>query len=133
MATPMSTNVPYNYSSRGRTFDFEGSNNGYPSGGLPAKNEKGEPFAKAPFLKNGVPAIPDVASTNRNLWDAAKEAGLSMRNYGFYLYSADGSDGLAGGPDNYPAAIGLQPPGHDLAGISDLDFRRFDLDYPDSD
>jgi YVTN family beta-propeller protein len=126
-------NVPYNYSSRGRTFDFEGSNNGYPTGGLPAKNEKGEQFAKAPFLKNGVPAVPDVASTNRNLWDAAKEAGVSLRNYGFFLYSANGSDGLAGGPDNFPAAIGLQPPGHDLAGISDIDFRRFDLDYPDSD
>ena len=36
-------------------------------------------------------------------------------------------------PDNYPAAAGLQPGGHDLQGISDLDYRRFDLDFPDSD
>jgi hypothetical protein len=28
-------NVPYNYSNRGRKFDFEGENNGYPVGGLP--------------------------------------------------------------------------------------------------
>jgi hypothetical protein len=35
-------------------------------------------------------------------------------------------------PDNYPDAIGLLPAGHDLSGASDIDFRRFDLDYPDS-
>src|SRR5205085_2499881 len=36
-------------------------------------------------------------------------------------------------PDNYPTVTGLQPPGHDLDGITDIDFRRFDMDYPDSD
>ena len=29
-------------------------------------------------------------------------------------------------PENYPSSIGLQPGGHDLAGVTDLDFRRFD-------
>src|SRR5208337_773388 len=28
---------------------------------------------------------------------------------------------------------GLQPPGHDLGGITDIDYRRFDLDYADGD
>ncbi|HTQ39862.1 MAG TPA: hypothetical protein VMJ32_12610 [Pirellulales bacterium] len=127
-------NVPYAYSDRGRKFDFEGENNGYPTGGVPGKDEAGQPLSaeKSPF-RAGVPPVPDVANTGRNIWDAAREAGLSLRNYGFFLYFADGTVGLRGGPDNYPVSPGLQPPGHNLAGITDADFRRFDLDYPDSD
>src|SRR5205814_64364 len=40
--------------------------------------------------------------------------------------------GHPGVPDNLPAAPGLMPGGHDLAGITDIDYRRFDLDYCDS-
>ena len=59
---------------------------------------------------------------------------MSYRNYGFFL-----SFGIADGegnvimPDNYPTVTGLEPPGHDLAGVSDWDYRRFDSNYPDSD
>jgi YVTN family beta-propeller protein len=126
-------NVPYNYSGRGRRFDFEGANNSYPTAGFPAKDEHGKPLATNPAFKDGLPAIPDVANTGRNIWDAAKDAGVALRNYGFFLYSGDGNVGLADGPDNYPDAAGLLPPGHDLDGVTDIDFRRFDLDYPDSD
>jgi hypothetical protein len=41
--------------------------------------------------------------------------------------------GSPNGPDNIPAVVGLQPGGHDLEGITDVDFRRFDMDYADSD
>jgi len=126
-------NVPYHYSNRGRKFDFEGQNNGYITGGFPARDENGKPLTTMPSLKNGAPAIPDIASTGRNLWDTAREAGISLRNYGFLLSFNDRVTGLAGGPDNYPGPPGLQPPGHDLAGISDIDYRRFDLDFADSD
>jgi DNA-binding beta-propeller fold protein YncE len=126
-------NVPYNYSGRGRKFDFEGHNNGYPTGGFPAKDENGKPLATNPSLKDGAKPIPDVASTGVHIWDAARTAGVSLRNYGFYLFTADHATGLPGGPDNYPVDQGLQPPGHDLAGVSDWDFRRFDMGYPDSD
>ncbi len=122
-------NVPYNYSSRGRAFDFEGANNDYPTGGLPKRNIDDKGSSSLPPFRNGLPAIPDVASTGRNLWDAAKHAGVPLRNYGFYLYSGDSRVGF----DNYPNSSGLQPPGHDLEGISDIDFRRFDMEYPDSD
>ncbi|HUO10534.1 MAG TPA: alkaline phosphatase family protein [Phycisphaerae bacterium] len=125
-------NVPYSYSRRGRKFDFEGANNGYPTGGAPAELD-GKPLATTQSFKNGVPPIPDVANTGRNIWDAAKEARISLRNYGFFLFFNDKNSGTPGGPDNYPAAIGLQPAGHDLAGLTDIDYRRFDLDYPDSD
>ena len=126
-------NVPYHYSNRGRKFDFEGQNNGYLTGGFPAKDQDGKPLTTMPSLQNGAPPIPDVASTGRNLWDMARQAGISLRNYGFLLSFNDRVTGLAGGPDNYPGPAGLQPPGHDLAGISDIDYRRFDLDFPDSD
>jgi hypothetical protein len=86
-----------------------------------------------PSFAGGAEAIPDIASTGRNIWDSARDAGISIRNYGFFLSFNDKITGLSGGPDNYPAARGLQPPGHDLAGITDIDYRRFDLDYPDSD
>ena len=127
-------NIPYNYSHRGRAFDFEGENNGYITGGFPATDEDGKPLTTMPSFQNGAAPIPDVASTGRNLWDTARQAGISMRNYGFFLSSfSDDAKVLKTGPDNYPAALGLQPPGHDLAGVTDIDYRRFDLDYPDSD
>jgi hypothetical protein len=126
-------NVPYNYSKRGRKFDFEGHNNGYLTGGFPAKDDDDKPLTTLPSFANGAATIPDIASTGRNIWDSAKEAGISLRNYGFLLSFNNSAAGLASGPDNYPAAAGLQPPGHDLAGISDIDYRRFDLDYADSD
>jgi hypothetical protein len=36
-------------------------------------------------------------------------------------------------PDNWPATPGLSPAGRDLSGVSDVDYRRFDLDFADSD
>ncbi|HZK82387.1 MAG TPA: hypothetical protein VFC46_15000, partial [Humisphaera sp.] len=121
-----SRNVPYNYSQRGRKFDFEGQNNGLPTGGVPKAGPKA-PATTAPVLSQGGEPIPDVGSAGDHLWDAARRVGVSLRNYGFFLYNGD-----AGGADNYPATLGLRPGGHDLGGVSDLDFRRFDLDYADS-
>ena len=36
-------NLPYNYSDRGRHYDFEGANNNYPVGGVPATDPYGNP------------------------------------------------------------------------------------------
>lgn len=120
--------VPYQYSGRGRNYDYEGQTDGYPVGGLPAKDAYGEPMSKA--FPNGAPAIPDVAATRSGrIWDTMRRSGLSYRNYGFFL--TNGVDGYI--PDNYPDATGVRPGGHDLGGISDVDFRRFDTDYADSD
>jgi YVTN family beta-propeller protein len=132
MASPyVSRNVPYNYSGRGRKFDFEGINNGYPTGGIPADSDD-KPATTNPVFSQGGEAVPDVAQGPDHLWDAAQRAGLKIRNYGFYCYTADAAAGVLGGPDNYPTVAGLRPGGHDLAGITDLDYRRFDLDYADS-
>ncbi len=126
-------NVPYNYSRRGRVFDYEGTNNGYPTAGFPANDADGNPLTNGEVFKDGAPPIPDVANTGRNIWDAVNEAHLSMRNFGFFLYITDNIVGIKAGPDNYPTSAGLQPAGHDLAGVTNIDYRRFDLDYPDSD
>ncbi|HSU65470.1 MAG TPA: hypothetical protein VLJ39_01235, partial [Tepidisphaeraceae bacterium] len=127
-------NVPYSYGGRGRTYDYEGSVADYPVGGFPAKGPDGKPLSDDPKYKNGAPAIPDVGeSPGGHIWDSVRKAKLSYRNFGFFL-----SDGIKHGketvaPENYPNVVGLQPAGHDLEGVSDLDFRRFDLNYSDSD
>jgi YVTN family beta-propeller protein len=125
-------NIPYNYSSRGRNYDFEGENNGYITGGFPAVDPDGKPLSKNPAFKDGAAPVTDVAAIGVHLWDRAKEAGVSYRNYGFFL-SEGTKDADKSMPEFYPTVAGLQPPGHDLAGLTDMDFPKFDLDYPDSD
>jgi YVTN family beta-propeller protein len=130
----VSRNVPYSYSDRGRSYDYEGAINDYPAAGFPAKDPQDKPLSTDPLYKNGAPAVPDVGEApGGHIWDLARKARLSYRNYGFYL-----SDGVKHGKDviipaNYPNSVGLQPGGHDLDGISDLDFLRFDLNYADSE
>lgn len=130
----ISRNVPYSYSDRGRSYDYEGAVNDYPAAGFPAKSPEGKPLSTDPLYKDGAPAVPDVGEApGGHIWDLVRKAKLSYRNYGFYL-----SDGVKRGKDviipaNYPDSVGLAPGGHDLQGISDLDFLRFDLNYADSE
>jgi hypothetical protein len=127
-------NVPYNYSTRGRTFDFEGANNEYPTGGFPATGPDGKPLSDDPRFKNGAPAVPDVAaSPGGHLWDLARKHNLTYRNYGMFVTGGVFKNGKTIIPNNYPTVQGLQPGGHDLDGITDIDFRCFDLHFPDSD
>ncbi len=53
-----SRNVPYSYSRRGRPFDFEGTNNGYPTAGFPAKGLDGKPLANGEEFKDGARPFP---------------------------------------------------------------------------
>ncbi len=127
-------NVPYNYSSRGRHYDFEGEVGGYPAGGFPAKGPDGKPLSEDPRFKEGAKPINDVgAAPGGHLWDMVRKQGVSYRNYGFFVGDGIQEKGKPVFPDNYPSVIGVQPPGHDLEGITDVDFRRFDLEFPDSD
>jgi YVTN family beta-propeller protein len=126
-------NVPYNYSNRGRQDDSTGQSNGYIVGGHPAKDVDGKqlsslfPPAAFPF---GAPPIKDIAQAPAgHIWDLVRAKGLTYRNYGFFV--SVGAPPLL--PDNYPVVPGVQPEGHDLAGITDYDFRQFDLNYADSD
>jgi YVTN family beta-propeller protein len=126
-------NIPYNYSGRGRTYDFEGENNGYITGGFPATDPDGKPLSQNPAFKNGAPEIPNVAAMDTHLWDLARDAGLTYRNFGMFLSTKNEDDPTPAMPAFYPTVKGLQPPGHDLAGLTDMDFPNFNLDFPDSD
>ncbi len=125
-------NLPYNYSGRGRQYDFEGQINGYPAGGFPPTDPDGKTLSQA--FPAGAPAIADVSEApNNHIWDDALRAGLTIRNYGFFNTFGVAQGGVTVIPDNFPGAAGLLPTGHDLAGNSDFDYRRYDNDYPDSD
>jgi YVTN family beta-propeller protein len=138
-------NLPYNYSNRGRQYDFEGQNNGYMVGGFPATGPDGTPLVTPGTPLSGpagAPAVPDVSEAPaHHIWDAVEAAGLSIRNYGFFLSTGVAANGVTLIPDNYPSAAGLREAGHYTSGPltyagsgkSDYDFRRFDTSYPDSD
>jgi hypothetical protein len=63
--------VPYNYSDRGRNYDFEGQNNNYLTGGFPATDPDGNPLVSPGTpLAAGAPPIPDVAEApGGHLWE----------------------------------------------------------------
>ena len=125
-------NLPYNYSNRGREYDFEGQDNGYPVGGFPPLNPYGQQLSQV--FPNGLPAIPDVnVPPSGHIWDAVRAAKLTYRNYGFFYTFGVTQNSQVVIPDNFPADGGLLPAGHDIGGISDYDFRRYDAAYADSE
>lgn len=107
----VSRNAPYNYSGRGRVYDYEGQNNGVPVDLL---------------------GLPDVAkSPGGYLWDNAIGRGVSLRNYGFFTNFVDPETRSKTGP---PAPVQEnQPNKKALVGKTDTSYRLYDLDYPDSD
>ncbi|MBS1721736.1 MAG: hypothetical protein JSS66_01885 [Armatimonadetes bacterium] len=105
-----SRNTPYNYSGRGRDYDTEGSNNGIPVDLI---------------------GLPDVARPPSGyLWDHCAKHGVSFRNYGFYSQFQDPEDKrndiMRNSHDNTPTKKALLK-------TTDLDFRRYDLSYPDGE
>jgi YVTN family beta-propeller protein len=134
--------IPYIYQLSLATYQinyaFEGQVNGYVTGGYPAKDQDGNWLSTShqPALP-----IPDVAEAPGGyIWDGVKAAGLTYRNYGFFLSTgAPSTSSYASIPDNYPNKANLSPPGHiptppgQVAGFSDYDYRKFDFGYADSD
>ena len=101
-------NVPFNYSGRGRDYDFEGVVNGTPVDLI---------------------GKPDVnRAPGGYIWDSAARKGLSFRDYGFYVAFADAKtpDGKLLAKDNTPVEKAL-------VNHTDTDFRQFDMNYADSD
>ena len=104
-----SRNVPFNYSGRGRDYDFEGQTNGV-----------------APDYV-GMNDVADVPGGY--IWNACLRQHISMRNYGFYVDPIDKNEAKAGGieiAENGPTKKAL---------VKDTDdsFRQFDMHYADSD
>ena len=136
----------WNYSRRGREYDFEGFNrlpNFEPLGGLPS-------FFRLPataddigsFIKRYAPDLHgarDVAEPETHyLWDAARRAGLSYRNYGEFVATLSENELKAintnrgrSYPDISPN-VNAFPTKRSLDGHFSTTFRNFDLTTPDS-
>jgi len=98
--------VPSNYSERGRSYDYEGTNRGY--GNIPS--DEGEDDVNEP--------------ANGYLWDLAQDAGISFRNYGEFVV-----------PDNVDPDEDM-PPGYKgnkpfLADHTSREYPGYNLDIPD--
>jgi DNA-binding beta-propeller fold protein YncE len=136
-------NAPVNYAGRGLTYDAEGTNRGIAVGyARTADRRRIDP--RVADDDDILPGTADIAAPDgaagaasvRYLWDGALQAGLSLRNYGFF--PADG----ATDPHNPQAlkksdhpfaehAIQFVPALPRLARYSDPYFRSFDVTYPD--
>ena len=94
--------LPSNYSGRGRSYDYEGTNRGFARSNIP-DDDVNEP-------------------ANGYLWDAAARAGISLRNYGEFVVSEkrDGRTVYTGNKPFLAANTNPAYPGFDL-GIRDQD------------
>lgn len=94
--------TPTNYSSRGRSYDYEGSNRG----ALPPDGD-------------------DVAEpASGYLWNLAQRAGVSFRNYGEFVETGEG-DQAGWAPANYRSTKPF------LVAHTNPDFPGYDLSVPD--
>lgn len=92
LSEPGQENVTVNYAERGLTYDFEGTTRGVNVGEAdPDERRKQEPLL--PDDPDFLPGTADIYEPERAgaeggagyLWDGVQRAGLSLRNYGFFL------------------------------------------------
>ena len=136
----------WNYSRRGRTYDFEGFNrlpNYEPLRGAPSlfgPDAKAEDVAN--FLRRYIPYLRgsrDVAEPETlYLWDAARRARLTYRNYGEFvatLSDADIKSIKANREKVYPdvsPTVSAFPTKKSLEGQFNTQYRNFDMATPDA-
>jgi len=133
---------PPQYASRGFSLDSEGSNRSI-NVGMPtlAERQKGDPLMpNDPDLLPGqadvgAPDGPNNEEGTGHLWDYALRAGLTVRNYGFFLdatcYNAPSCQiPLAEDPFSSNTTVAY-PVNAALAPYTDPYFRGFDLSFPD--
>ncbi|HLJ46386.1 MAG TPA: beta-propeller fold lactonase family protein [Bryobacteraceae bacterium] len=124
--------VPLNYAGRGGAYDWEGNNRNVNVGLESVADRKAEnqAYPNDPNLLPGprdvsAPDGPDGETGAGYLWDAASQAGLTIRNYGFFVNAPQGSRISA-----QPFADGVieaSPTKQALNGVTDLYFRGFDM------
>jgi YVTN family beta-propeller protein len=136
----------WNYSRRGRTYDFEGFNrlpNYEPVRGVPSlfgPTVKTEDVAN--YMRRFIPYLNgsrDVAEPETlYLWDAAARAGLTYRNYGEFLATLSEADVKAirvNRTKTYPdisPTISTFATKKSLEGRFNTQYRNFDMDTPDA-
>jgi len=138
-------NIAINYANRGLSYDNEGQNRNIPLAYGDIK-ERQESDPRVPLDKDLLPGIRDVASVDGDdeapaegyLWDKALQAGLEVRNYGFYCdeerYFLDKDNPAYVLPSENPfkeKLIQAYPNKKALLEITDLYFHGYDNNYPD--
>jgi len=136
----------WNYSDRGRTYDFEGYNrlpDYEPPGDLQVDKFKGDALAALiDLLETHLPyhqGFTDLGEPKTlYLWDAAARAGLAYRNYGEFITVISAKDVEAAGQKRkktYPDisnAVRAIPNKESLQNHGSASFRSFDVTAPDS-
>lgn len=136
----------WNYSRRGRTYDFEGFNrlpNYEPLRGAPSLfGPRATTEDVANFMRRFIPYLQgsrDVAEPESlYLWDAAARAGLTYRNYGEFVATLSEADVKAvreNRAKTYPdltPTVSAFPTKKSLEGRVSTDYRNFDMDTPDA-
>jgi DNA-binding beta-propeller fold protein YncE len=124
--------VPVNYGGRGFTYDWEGANRNV-NVSLPGLAERQAQNPAYPNDPNLLPGVADVAAPDSPegeagtgyLWDSAIRAGLTVRNYGFFVANTPAPSSsfrtpfLLGGPQAVPLK-------QSLADKTDEYFRGYD-------
>jgi len=136
----------WNYSDRGRTYDFEGYNrlpDYEPPGDLQVDKFNGDVLAAlTDLLEKHLPyhqGFTDLGEPKSlYLWDAAARAGLTHRNYGEFVTVISAKDVEAAGQKKHKAypdlsnAVRAIPNKESLKNHHSLSFRSFDVTAPDS-
>jgi YVTN family beta-propeller protein len=140
--------MPLYYADRGLSYDWEGTNRdiniSLPN--LRAREAEDPSIAQIPDIRNILPGPANIAAPDGPgaeyqrgyLWDAAIRAGLTVRNYGFYLdlvrYSLPAAQGGIPATLTNPYAtrtVVAFPANPTLAPRTDPYFRGFDNNFPD--
>jgi DNA-binding beta-propeller fold protein YncE len=136
--------VPLNYSSRGTSYEYEGTNRNV-NVGLPTLQERQAANGLTPSDPNLLPGTADVGAfdgpegtpaESGYIWDAVAQAGLSLREYGFFCdltrYSAPPPNNIP--LERHPFAAKIQvsyPTKPVLIANNDIYFRGYDNAFPD--
>jgi DNA-binding beta-propeller fold protein YncE len=128
--------VPLQYAGQGTTYDYEGTNRGI-NVGLPTAAERRKIIPETPGDVDILPGTADVAAPDDNkghsgegyLWDASSRAGVSTRNYGFFV-SAPKNLPLEVQPSIKKLIVAYPTKKH-LLKNTDPYFRGFDSAFPD--
>lgn len=135
--------IPINYARRGVGYEVEGVNRGINVG---ASSPADRNITTLDHPEDQLPGHADVAAPDGPgdevgagyLWDSARRANVSMRNYGFFIDLGRYENSPASGPAvpklHDPAAAGIRvafPTKAMLWDITDPYFRSFDQAFPD--
>jgi DNA-binding beta-propeller fold protein YncE len=142
---PVEINVPVNYAARGLTYDSEGSsrevNVGLPT--LAGRRAADSRIPDDPDLLPGTadysePEAPEGEAGAGYLWDGARRAGLSIRNYGFFLQLEFDLPGVGSTKTHTPPEMPWEtrtvvayPTKDALRDATDPYFHGFDMRLPD--